>query len=223
MVILRTPTCGASRGKRPVLLGCNPDSTWPEYIKRLRASVLMMTAPAEHLLFAALALGCAAVASFYDVRERRIPNRLTGSCLLAGLLLHLGLGGWHGLGSAAIASIAAGGLFLVFFLAGGMGAGDVKLMAAIGAIAGLAPLQLLILATVLAGGLFALGLAGYHGRLRQTLVNVAALLVHHGREGIRPHPEMNLTNERTLRLPFALPIAAGCLVTFCTLAWGVRP
>jgi prepilin peptidase CpaA len=217
MVILRTPTCGASRGKRPVLLGCNPDSTWPEYIKRLRASVLMMTAPAEHLLFAALALGCAAVASFYDVRERRIPNRLTGSCLLAGLLLHLGLG------SAAIASIAAGGLFLVFFLAGGMGAGDVKLMAAIGAIAGLAPLQLLILATVLAGGLFALGLAGYHGRLRQTLVNVAALLVHHGREGIRPHPEMNLTNERTLRLPFALPIAAGCLVTFCTLAWGVRP
>ena len=180
--------------------------------------VLMMSASAEPLLFAGLALLCAVVASIYDVRERRIPNRLTGSCLLAGLLLHLAVGGWLALGSAALAAVAAGGLFLVFFIAGGMGAGDVKLMAAVGAIAGLAPLELLMLATVLAGALFALALAGYHGRLRQTLSNVVALLVHHGRRGLRPHPEMNLSNKQTLRLPFALPIAAGCLVSLLTLA-----
>ena len=182
----------------------------------------MMSAPEENLLFAGLALLCAASASVYDVRERRIPNRLTGPCLLAGLSLHLAIGGWHALGSATLAALTAGGLFLVFFIAGGMGAGDVKLMAAVGAITGTTLLQLLILATVLAGALFALALAGYRGRLRQTLSNVAALLAHHGREGLRPHPEMNLGNEQTLRLPFALPITAGCLVTVCTLAWGAR-
>ena len=187
------------------------------------ASVLMMAAPEKHLFFAGTALVCAAVASIFDVRERRIPNRLTASSLLAGLLLHLALGGWHDLGSAALAALTAGGIFLIFFMAGGMGAGDVKLMAAIGAITGLASLQMLILVTVLAGAVFALVLAGFHGRLRQTLRNVATLIAHHGSRGLTPHPEMNLSNERTLRLPFALPIAAGCLFTVCALARGAKP
>jgi hypothetical protein len=40
---------------------------------------------------------------------------------------------------------------------------------------------------------------------------------------LKPHPDLTLRNARTLRLPFALPIAAGCLYTLCTLAWEVRP
>ena len=96
-------------------------------------------------------------------------------------------------------------------------------MAAISAIMGLASLQMLILVTVLAGAVFALVLAGVHGRLGQTLRNVAALISHHGSRGLTPHPEMNLSNERTLRLPFALPIAAGCLFTVCSLARGAKP
>ncbi len=181
-----------------------------------------MAASTEHLLFPSLALLCAAVASIYDVRERRIPNRLTGGCLLTGLMLHLVLGGWRGLSSALLAALTAGGLFLVLFIAGGMGAGDVKLMAAIGALAGFASLQILVLATVLAGGLFALAVAVYHGRLWQTLRNVVALISHHGSRGLQSHPEINLGNQETLRLPFALPIATGCLVSLCTLAWGAR-
>jgi len=180
----------------------------------------MIAATTQHLLFAVLALVCAAIASVYDVRERRIPNRLTGICLLTGLMLHLLISGWQGLGSALLAALTAGGLFLVFFLAGGMGAGDVKLMAAVGAIEGLPTLQIMILTTVLAGALLALALAGYHGRLKQTIANTAAILSHHGRHGLAPHPEMNLANQQTLRLPFAVPIAAGCLVTLCTLVWG---
>lgn len=180
----------------------------------------MIAATTQHLLFAALALGCAAIASVYDVRERRIPNRLTGVCLLTGLMLHLLMSGWQGLGSAALAALTAGGLFLVFFVVGGMGAGDVKLMAAIGAIEGFPTLQLTILTTVLAGALLALALAAYHGRMRQTMANTAAILSHHGRHGLQPHPEMNLANRQALRLPFALPIAAGCLVTLCALVCG---
>jgi prepilin peptidase CpaA len=95
-------------------------------------------------------------------------------------------------------------------------------MAAVSAIVGPAGLQLLILATVLAGALFAIALAGYHGKLGKTLSNVGALLVHHGQRGLRPHPELNLSNRQTLRLPFALPVAAGCLVALTAIAWGPR-
>ena len=162
---------------------------------------------------------CAGIGSFHDVRERRIPNLLTGPAIVAGLLLHLAVGGWAQMGSSALAGLIAGSIFLIFFLAGGMGAGDVKLMAAVGCIAGLSPLRLVMVSTVIFGGVFALVLAVYRGRLRQTLGNVIALMAHHRRQGLTPHPELNLANTATLRLPFALPIAAGCLLTVCTLAW----
>jgi prepilin peptidase CpaA len=119
--------------------------------------------------------------------------------------------------------VIAGGIFLIFFLAGGMGAGDVKLMTAVGCFAGLSLLPLLVISTAMAGGVFALAIGIYHGRLRETLRNVVALLQHHGRHGLKPHPDLTLSNARTLRLPFALPIAAGCLFTLCTLAWEAHP
>ena len=162
---------------------------------------------------------CAGIGSYHDVRERRIPNTLTGPAMVAGLLLHLWVGGWAQMGASALAGLIAGGIFLVLYLAGGMGAGDVKLMTAVGCLAGLSSLRLVMVATVLSGGVFALALALYRGRLRQTVRNVFALIAHHRRSGLTPHPELNLGNTATLRLPFALPIAAGCLVTVCALAW----
>jgi prepilin peptidase CpaA len=126
------------------------------------------------------------------------------------------------MGDSALAGLAAGGLSLVFWLAGGMGAGDVKLMAAIGCITGFFPLRIMLVSTAVAGGLFAIALSLYHGRLRETLRNVGVLLAHHRQKGLEPHPDLNLKSPRTLSLPFALPVAAGCLVTFCTLAWEAR-
>jgi prepilin peptidase CpaA len=158
-----------------------------------------------------------------DIRERRIPNLVTGPAVVAGLMLHAIYGGWRGLGDSVLAGLIAGGIFLIFFLAGGMGGGDVKLMTAVGCIAGLSPLPLVAISTALAGGLFALAVSILHGRLRETLCNVAALLQHHGRKGLTPHPDLNLSNARTLRLPFALPIAAGCLIALCIVAWEARP
>jgi prepilin peptidase CpaA len=80
-----------------------------------------------------------------------------------------------------------------------------------------------VISTAIAGGVFALAVSIYHGRLRETLRNVVNLLQHHGRQGLKAHSDLNLSNARTLRLPFALPIAAGCLYTLCTLAWEARP
>lgn len=182
-----------------------------------------MDALPQQLMFTGGSLLCASIGSVHDIRERRIPNTVTGPAILAGLMLHAIYGGWAGLAGSALAGLIAGGIFLIFFLAGGMGAGDVKLMAAVGCLAGLAPLRMVVMSTVIAGALFALAVGIYNGRLRETLRNVGALLVHHGQQGLTPHPDLNLTNAHTLRLPFALPIAAGCVFTLCTLAWGARP
>ncbi len=170
-------------------------------------------------MFTAGALLCAGLGSVHDVRERRIPNRLTGWGTAAGLVSHAVIGGWHGLGEAALAGLIAGTVFLVFCIAGGMGAGDVKLMAAVGCITGLSLLPMVLISVVVAGAAFAIAVSIRHGRMRETLRNVGELLLHHGRNGLRMHPDLNLSNERTLRLPFALPIAAGCLFSLCAVLW----
>lgn len=178
---------------------------------------------AQQMLFTGGALLCAGICSVHDVREQKIPNFITGPGIVSGLLLHLAAGGWTGLGHAAVAGLLAGGIFFVVYIAGGMGAGDVKLMAAIGCIAGLSQLELVLVGTVASGAAFALGVALYNCRLRETAHNVVALVVHHSQAGLRPHPELNVTNGRTLRLPYALPIATGCLVALCALVAEARP
>lgn len=166
-----------------------------------------------------LAVVCAATASVFDVRERRIPNLLSGSFFAVGLALHCGLHGGSGLASSLLAAGIGGGVLLPFFLVGGMGAGDVKLMAAVASIVNLAPLQLVLLATVVAGAICALTLALLKARLQELLQNVFAIFAHHARRGVQPHPHLNLANKETLRLPFAVPIAIGCLATLCVSMW----
>ena len=80
-------------------------------------------------------------------------------------------------------------------------------------LAGLAHVAYLLVLTALSGGVMAVGLALIRGRLQQTIANVAALASHHTSEGLRPHPELNLTNAQTLRLPYALAIAGGSILT----------
>jgi prepilin peptidase CpaA len=160
------------------------------------------------------ALVCASIASLYDLRTRRIPNKLTLPAILAGLTLHLVRGGPTELGLSALAGLIAGGVFLLFFLAGGMGAGDVKLMTAVGCLVGTGSIKDVLISTVLIGGIMGVGLAIYRGRFRQTIRNVITLMHHHKAEGLEAHPEINVRNTASLRLPYALPIAAGCLLTF---------
>lgn len=68
-----------------------------------------------------------------DVRTRRIPNYLTLGTALAGLGFQFGLHGWHGLGQGVLGLALGFALLIVFYLKGGMGAGDVKALAALGA------------------------------------------------------------------------------------------
>jgi prepilin peptidase CpaA len=172
-----------------------------------------MTHLQTELVYPAGASLCAVVGSVFDVKSRRVPNFVTGTGFLLGLSLHLALGGWTQLLTSFAGGLICGLVFLMFYLAGGMGAGDVKLIAATGAIAGFSQIAYLLVLTAIAGGILAVGLALIRGRLRETVMNVAVLATHHSHEGLRPHPDLNVTNVQTLRLPYALAIAAGSLLT----------
>lgn len=166
-----------------------------------------------HLVYPTAAVACAAIAGTHDIRTRRIPNNLTGPAILCGLAMHFALGGAAELGRSCVAGIIAGALFLIFFVVGGMGAGDVKLMAAIGCLSGMTYIGEIVLGTVIAGAAIALALALHRRILRETLANVLDLVLHHSIAGMRRHPELNIANPETVRLPYAVPIAIGCTFT----------
>jgi prepilin peptidase CpaA len=169
----------------------------------------------QEFVYPAAASACAMIGSVYDVKSRRVPNFLTGPAILAGLMLHGLLEGWHGLLNSAGAGLICGGIFLIFYLAGGMGAGDVKLITAMGCLLGTHYVAFLLAFTGIAGGIMAVGLALFRGRFKETVMNVFALVSHHRAEGLTPHPEINVLNAGTLRLPYALAISAGCALTLC--------
>ena len=167
----------------------------------------------KELVYPAAACICATIGSVFDVKSRRVPNLLTGPSICFGLVLHLTLGGWRQMAVAAAAGLVCGVVFLIFYLAGGMGAGDVKLITAVGCICGFHYIACLLAFTAIAGGIMATVLALARGRLWQTLSNVGELFSHHRAEGLTPHPEINVLNASTLRLPYALAITAGCVLT----------
>lgn len=172
-----------------------------------------MTALQSELTYPAAATVCALIGSVFDVKSRRIPNFITMPAFLFGLALHLALGGWRQLLSSLAAGLICGLVFLVFYLAGGMGAGDVKLILAVGCIAGLSHVAYLLVLTALSGGVMAIVWAVARGRLQQTIMNVGELATHHRHEGLQPHPDLNIKNVATLRLPYALAIAGGSMLT----------
>ncbi len=159
-----------------------------------------------------MALVIAAIACATDVRTRRIPNSLTlGGAALA-LAYALFSGGPWGLLSSLAGWATGLAIFLPIFLLGGLGAGDVKLMACLGAWLG-APLALwTALYAAVAGGVLAIFVALATGYLRAAVDNLYLLLSHFRVAGVRPHPDLTLERGKGPRLPYALPIAAGTVV-----------
>jgi len=158
-----------------------------------------------------VAVAIALTAVVTDLRTRTVPNALVACGALAGFAVNV----WTLGGTGAVRSIggmAAGlAVFLPFFLLRGMGAGDVKLMGALGACLGaLAVLQTALVAAF-AGAILAVAAALRGGMLARTLANTGRLLGSWVRRGPRPSEEMSLDNPRALKIPYALPIAAGAL------------
>lgn len=155
-------------------------------------------------------------AAISDIRTRRIPNWLN----LTGLAIGFAMNAWladrllEGLKKSALGMLLAFGVYFVLYLIHAMGAGDVKLMAAVGAIVGPADWFGIFLVTALIGGAFALILIFSKGRARKTLWNVAYLLseVAHFRAPYMTREELDVKSSKAARLPHGFTIAVGCVL-----------
>src|SRR5437773_4390353 len=96
------------------------------------------------------------VASVYDLRYRRIPNWLTASGVVAGFAMNAFLyRGWPGVRFSLLGLAVGFGLYFFLYAIHAMGAGDVKLMAAVGAVVGWVNWFSIFLITAIAGGVLA--------------------------------------------------------------------
>lgn len=155
-----------------------------------------------------------AIATFTDLRSCRIPNWLVLPFLVSGIGVSAWTSGWHGL-EQSLFGICLGSLIFGFFCwLGGMGMGDVKLCAAIGAWIGPSQLMLALVMTGIAGGIMVFCWAIAGGFLGELFQGTGNLILNFKKRGVRPHPEFVLNNPLTRKMPYAPAIAVGTLISF---------
>lgn len=155
-----------------------------------------------------------AVVTWTDLRSRRVPNVVVLPYLVAGFVVSIWLHGMHGL-TTSLAGLAVGAAFFGFLaLMGGMGMGDVKLCAAIGAWIGPSQMLLALVLTGIAGAIIAICWAIKGGFVGEMFSGTGDLLFGWKGRGFRPHPELVLENPRARKMPYVPAIAIGTLISF---------
>src|SRR5215468_4831987 len=161
-----------------------------------------------------LTLALTILAALLDWRSRRIPNWLTVPGLLSGVVVHALIAGWHGtlfaLEGASLALI----LLLPLVALRALGAGDWKLMGAVGAFVGPVMFLFVLLGSIVASGLMAIVQVFRTGRVLETLKNMLTLVRGFFTFGLKKNPQISLDNPRLLKLPFGVAVAAATLVCF---------
>ncbi len=156
-------------------------------------------------------VGVAAIVD--DLSRRQISNWISGSAFAAGLVLQTIEGGWRGAGSALLGTLTGAAVFLIFYLLGGMGGGDIKLMAGFGAVLGVKRLLEAALWTAGCGGLLALAVIAVR--------TVRDISRKRSAAGVVAPQETSAVAEATRRadsIPYAPAIAAGVWLTLVATA-----
>lgn len=147
---------------------------------------------------------------YHDVRYRRIPNAFVLATLISGLILNFIIGGLQG------GLYSAGGCVLAFILMfmlhvfGAMGAGDVKLFAAVGSVLGAQLVLPTFVVVVLTGGVLALVSVLRSGVFATTMHRVLQILV-----GLLPGwqmPKFSVPADRRLTIPYGVAITIGAII-----------
>lgn len=150
------------------------------------------------------AVGVGAVAAaYFDLAKGRIPNALVLLLGAVGLVCSGVIGGLVGVTDSLMGAAMGGGLLLVCYLARWLGAGDVKLMAAMGALLGFGGVLWALFYTAVVGGALGVGILVWKGKLLWGLkraFSLRALL----------HPE---EVEERITVPYGFAIAVGTLLT----------
>lgn len=162
-------------------------------------------------MVSAVVVTVAVLAAGTDLATRRIPNVLTFGAAGAALLYHALQGGAPGLGWAMAGWAVGAAVFFPVFMLGGMGAGDVKLLAALGAWLGPQGALQVAVGSALAGGVVALIVIARARYLRTALSNLVQLFSYWRVMGVRPMTELTLASGNGPRLAYAVPILIGTL------------
>jgi prepilin peptidase CpaA len=184
--------------------------------------------PAEEIIrdmrwaLTVLLIAIVLAAAIYDLRFRRIPNWLNLSGVVLGLLLNTiffartgFIGAVLGIGCALI-------VYVPLYLIRGMGAGDVKLMAAVGAIAGPSNWLGIFIATALIGGVVSILFVALKRRFQQTYLNLGLILneLCHFRLPAKSDAQFDVRNPRAIGMPHGALIAMGA-VAFLIISRGL--
>ncbi len=162
------------------------------------------------------ALTVAVLACICDLRCRRIPNLLTFGAALLAFVAHVIVGGAAGITVSAAGWLLGIALFFPFFALGGLGAGDVKLLGALGAWLGPSSILFVALYTTLAGGVIAMIVALKSGYLTRALRNLKFLATFWMTVGLKPAEGLTLADADAPRVAYAVPMLVGLVVTLWT-------
>lgn len=155
-----------------------------------------------------------AIATFTDLRNRKIPNWLVVPFLLAGVVVSAWLNGWSGVRHSLGGFLLGAGLFGVLSALGGMGMGDVKLCAAIGVWIGAKQMLVALVLTAMAGGIMAIAWAVAGGFLLELLDGSGSLVTGLVKGDLRTSSRFKLSNPAARKMPYAPAIAVGTLLSF---------
>lgn len=159
----------------------------------------------------AFLLPLALVITYYDVRYRRIPNTFVLATLATGLIVNAAGGGWSGALASLGGCLIAFTLMFILHVFGAMGAGDVKLFAAIGSVLGASLVLPTFFVVVLTGGALGIVTMFRTGSVRSTLHNILMLLV-----GLLPGwkmPRLAVPSDRRKTIPYGVAITFGSLIS----------
>ncbi len=156
--------------------------------------------------------GLAIVAAVCDVRTARVPNVLTFGAAAAGVVVSVVVGGLGGLSDSVLGCLAGLVLFFPLFALGGMGAGDVKLLAAFGAWLGPAGVLWAAIWASLVGGALAVVVGAWRGYLSEAVRNLVVMATVWHAGGASPVSGLTLGESRGPRLAYAVPIGIGAVL-----------
>ena len=160
---------------------------------------------------ASLLVPLALIITYYDVRYRRIPNAFVLATLLGGLVINAFYGGLSGLAASLGGLLLAFGLMFLLHLFGAMGAGDVKLFGAIGAVLGAHLVPSTFVVVLLTGGVLAL-----YTMLRSRIFAETLWKVLHLFAGVLPGwkmPRFAVPADRRHTIPYGVAITFGSLIS----------
>lgn len=158
-------------------------------------------------------------AAFLDWRSRRIPNWLTVPALFLGVAVHTALRGWHG----TLFAVEGAGLAMVLLLAPVvmrvLGAGDWKLMGAVGAFMGPVLVLFVLFGSIFLSGLMAVVQMIRTRRVVETFRNMIVLVRGVFAFGLKANAQASLDNPHSLKLPFGIAVALATMICFCATRW----